>query len=199
MRWKYLIDVPWIVFAAYWAIGALKTQRTAKKESFAARYGVMAIEVVGFYLLLSRDTAIGVLGERVFRRTFELRMAGVVLLWAGIGLALWARWHLGQYWSGRITIKEGHKLIRTGPYGRLRHPIYSGLVLAAVGTAIEIDQWRGAAAVCIILLGFWIKGHREEALLAREFGAEFDEHRRSTGFLLPRLHANASHLSESAR
>jgi protein-S-isoprenylcysteine O-methyltransferase Ste14 len=171
-------------------IGALKTRRTAKRESFAARDGVMAIEVVGFYMLLRSDAGIGALGHRVVERTFDLRAAGVVLLWAGIALALWARWHLGQYWSGRITIKEGHKLIRTGPYARLRHPIYSGLVLAAAGTAIEIDQWRGVAAVCVILLGFWIKGKREEALLTSEFGAEFDEHRRSTGFLLPKLRSN---------
>lgn len=190
MHWNYLIDGPWIVFAVYWTIGALKTRRTAKKESFAARYGVMAIEVVGFYLLLSSDAAIGVLGQRVVRRTFELRVAGVVLLWAGIALALWARWHLGQYWSGRITIKEGHRLIRTGPYARLRHPIYSGLVLAAAGTAIEIDQWRGVVAVCVVILGFWIKGKREEALLTKQFGAEFDEHRRATGFLFPKLRAS---------
>lgn len=187
MHWNYLIDTPWIVFCVYWTIGALRTRRTAKRESFAARYGVMAMEVVGFYVLMSGDAAIGVLGRRVIPRTFELRVAGVVLIWAGIALALWARWHLGQYWSGRITIKEGHKLIRTGPYARLRHPIYSGLILAAAGTAIEIDQWRGVAAVCIILLGFWIKGRREEALLTKEFGVEFEEHRKTTGFLLPKL------------
>ena len=187
MPWEYLIEVPWIVFAAYWAIGALKTRRTAKSESFAPRYGVMAFEVLGFYLLLSGDAAIGVLGHRVVPRTFEIRTAGVVLLWAGVGLALWARWHLGQYWSGRITIKEGHKLIRTGPYARLRHPIYTGLILAATGTAIEIDQRRSVAGVCIILFGFWIKARREEALLTKEFGAEFEEHQRSTGFLLPKF------------
>jgi protein-S-isoprenylcysteine O-methyltransferase Ste14 len=190
MHWNYLVDIPWIVFAAYWTIGAFKTRRTAKKESFAARYGVMAIEVVGFYMLLSEDAGIGVLGRRVVARTFDLRLVGVVLLWIGIALALWARWHLGQYWSGRITIKEGHKLIRTGPYARLRHPIYTGLVLAASGTAIEKDQWRCVAAVGVILLGFWIKARREEALLNKEFGAEFDEHRRSTGFLLPKLRSS---------
>jgi protein-S-isoprenylcysteine O-methyltransferase Ste14 len=190
MIWDFLIGGPWIVFAAYWAIGAFKTRPTAKKESFAARYGVMSMEVFGFYCLLSKDAGIGALGRRVVLRTVELRLVGVALLWAGIALALWARWHLGQYWSGRITIKEGHQLIRTGPYARLRHPIYSGLILAAAGTAIEIDQWRGVAAVCIIVFGFWIKGRREEALLTKQFGAEFDVHRRSTGFLLPKLRSS---------
>jgi protein-S-isoprenylcysteine O-methyltransferase Ste14 len=187
MNWDYLIEGPWVVFCIYWTIGALKTRRTAKKESFAARYGVMAIEVVGFYLLLSHDAAIGILARRVLTRSYDLRIAGVVLIWAGIALALWARWHLGQYWSGRITIKEDHKLIRTGPYARLRHPIYSGLDLAVIGTAIEIDQWRAVVAVCIIIFGFWIKARREEALLSRQFGAAFEEHRHYAGFLLPKL------------
>jgi len=185
--WDYLIEGPWIVFAIYWTIGAMRTRRTAKRESFAARYGVMTIEVVGFYLLLSHHAAIGFFGNRVFPRTYDLQLLGVILIWAGIGLALWARWHLGQYWSGRITIKEGHQLIRTGPYARLRHPIYSGLILAVVGTAIEIDQWRAVASIGIVTLGFWIKGRREEGLLRQQFGAEFDEHRKHTGFLLPRF------------
>jgi protein-S-isoprenylcysteine O-methyltransferase Ste14 len=190
MTWEYLVDIPWTVFAVYWAIGAFKTHRTAKKESFAARYGVMAIEALGFYTLLSNDANIGVLGLHVVPRTYDLRVAGIILIWIGIAIALWARWHLGQYWSGRITIKEGHKLIRTGPYARLRHPIYTGLVLAATGTAMEIDRWRGVAAVCIILLGFCIKARREEALLTKEFGEEFGEHRRATGFLLPKLRSS---------
>lgn len=190
MIWEYLVEIPWIVFAVYWAIGAFKTRRTAKKESFAARYGVMAIEVIGFYLLFSGDAVIGVLARQVVVRTFDLRLLGVVLIWIGIAIALWARWHLGQYWSGRITIKEGHKLIRTGPYARLRHPIYTGLVLAAMGTAMEIDRWRGVASVCVILLGFYIKARREEALLTKEFGAEFNAHRRATGFLLPKLRSS---------
>jgi protein-S-isoprenylcysteine O-methyltransferase Ste14 len=183
---RYLIEGPWIVFAVYWAIGAFKTRRTAKKESFAARYGVMFFEVIGFALIFDEDAGVGVLGRRVFHHIPAIAVSGVVLLWAGIALALWARWHLGQYWSGRITIKEDHKLIRTGPYARLRHPIYSGLELAAIGSALAIDRWRGVVGVCVIILGFWIKARREEAMLTAQFGADFQEHRRHTGFLFPR-------------
>jgi len=182
---SYFIEIPWIVFATYWIISALKTRRTERKESFAWRYGIMFIEVVGFTLLFSSDAGVGVLGHHVFPRSVSLRVAGVILVWAGIALAVWARWHLGEYWSGRITLKEGHKLIRTGPYASLRHPIYSGLDLAAIGSALANDRWRCVAGVCVIIVGFWIKAKREEAMLAGQFGAEFDEHRRHTGFLLP--------------
>jgi protein-S-isoprenylcysteine O-methyltransferase Ste14 len=187
VSWHYLIEAPWIAFVAYWATGALKTRRTERSESFASRYGVLLLEIAGFVLLFSDKAGIGILGQKVFYRTYALNVTGVALTWAGIALALWARWHLGQYWSARITIKEDHKLIHTGPYARLRHPIYSGLDLAAIGSALAIDRWRCVVGVCLIILGYWIKARREEAMLTAQFGADFKEHCRQTGFLLPRL------------
>jgi protein-S-isoprenylcysteine O-methyltransferase Ste14 len=191
MTWRYLIEGPWIVFVIYWILGALKTRRTERTESFASRYGILFIEIVGFVLVFSDDAEIGILARRVIPQTLGLGVTGVALTWAGIALALWARWHLGQYWSARITIKEDHKLIRTGPYARLRHPIYSGLDLAVIGSALAIDRWRCVAGVCLIILGYWIKARREEAMLNAQFGADFQEHCRHTGFLLPRLKAQS--------
>ncbi|MGA8433019.1 MAG: isoprenylcysteine carboxylmethyltransferase family protein [Candidatus Sulfotelmatobacter sp.] len=186
MSWRHLIEAPWIVFVVYWAIGALKTRRTATKESFTSRYGILFLEIVGFVLLFSEDAEIGVLGQRVIARGDLAASTGVALTWAGIGIALWARWHLGQYWSARVTIKEDHKLIRTGPYARLRHPIYTGLDLAAIGSAIAIDRWRCVAGVCLIVVGYWIKARKEERMLTAQFGEAFAEHCRETGFLLPK-------------
>jgi protein-S-isoprenylcysteine O-methyltransferase Ste14 len=187
MTWRIFIDIPWAVFVAYWVISAFNTKRTQQRESFLARYGVMFIVVVGFALLFKGSTGRGFLNQPIFHRNDTSNVVAVALTWAGIGLAIWARAHLGQYWSARITIKEDHKLIRTGPYARLRHPIYSGLDLAAVGTALAIDRWRSVVVVCVIIIGFCIKAKREEAMLEKHFGADFEEHRRKTGFLLPRL------------
>ncbi len=191
MNSRILIDIPWIFFVAYWIISALNTKRTEKREKFAARYGVMFLEIVGFVFLFDKSAGIGVLGERMLNHNHAIVAVAILLTWAGIALAIWARWHLGQYWSGRITIKEDHKLIRTGPYARLRHPIYSGLDLAALGSALAIDRWRCVVGVCVIIAGFWIKGNREEAMLAAQFGQDFQEHRRRTGFLLPKLRNSA--------
>jgi len=187
MIWRYLIEGPWLVFVAYWAVGALKTRRTVRQESFTSRYGILFLEILGFALLFSDRAEIGVLSHQVVNQTYALAVTGVALTWIGIGLALWARWHLGQYWSARVTLKEDHKLIRTGPYARLRHPIYSGLDLAAIGGALAIDQWRCVVGVVLIIAGYWIKARREEMLLATQFGEAFQEHSRHTGFLLPRL------------
>ena len=190
--WRVLIDVPWTMFVVYWLISALNTKRTEKREPFAARYGIMFVEVVGFVLLFKHSADIGFLGRKVLARSFAAGVTAVSLTWAGIGLAIWARWHLGQYWSGRITIKEDHKLIRTGPYTRLRHPIYSGLDLAAIGTALAIDRWRCVVGLCVIIVGFWVKAKREEAMLAAQFGTDFEEHKRRTGFLFPRFRSALS-------
>jgi protein-S-isoprenylcysteine O-methyltransferase Ste14 len=187
MTWRHLIEIPWIVFLAYWAVGALKTRRTASQESFASRYGILFLEIVGFVLLFSEEAEIGILGQRIIPHGVALGSIGVAMTWAGIAIALWARWHLGQYWSARITIKEDHKLIRTGPYARLRHPIYTGLDLAAIGSALTIDRWRCLLGVCLIVTGYWIKARREERMLTAQFGEAFTQHCQETGFLLPKL------------
>ena len=187
MIWRYLIEGPWIVFCAYWALGALKTRRTVSQESLASRVRFILLEIVGYGLVFSDLAAIGVLGHRVLPRAYAVASIGVAFTWIGIAFALWARRHLGQYWSARITLKEGHKLIRTGPYAHLRHPIYSGLILAAIGGALAIDKWRCIAGVVFILLGYWMKAKKEEALLAVQFGEAFQEHCRHAGFLIPRF------------
>ena len=187
MIWHYLIEGPWIVLCVYWVAGALKTRRTVTAESFVARARHLFLEISGFALLFGGFTGIGVLGERIFHRTYATLVTAVALTWIGIALALWARWHLGQYWSGNITLKEDHKLIRTGPYAHFRHPIYSGIILAAIGGALAGDQWRCVAGVAAIVLAYLIKGKKEESVLSAQFGEEFKEHCRHTGFLIPKF------------
>jgi protein-S-isoprenylcysteine O-methyltransferase Ste14 len=174
MIWRYLIEGPWIVFCAYWAASALKTRRTVSQESLASRCGFLFLEILGFVLLFT-----GIADA--------LAVTGVALTWIGIAIALWARWHLGQYWSGRVTLKEDHQIIRTGPYAHFRHPIYSGLDLAALGGALAIDRWRCLAGVGLIVLGYWMKARKEESMLAAQFGEAFKDHCRHTGFLIPKF------------
>ena len=184
---RLLVVVPWIVFLIYWIVSAIRTRVTVQTESFASRYAILLIEVVGFVLLFRHSAGIGFLGTRFMHRTLASAIAGLILLWMGIGLAIWARYHLAEYWSARITIKEDHELIRTGPYARLRHPIYSGIILAAIGSAVVIDQWRCVLGVCLILTGYCIKARKEETMLTQQFGEAFREHQKHAGFLIPRF------------
>ena len=187
MIWRYLIEGPWIVFCTYWVVGALRTRRTVSQESFASRARFVLLEIFGYVLLFSGVSGIGVLGHLVVPRTYAAAITGVAFTWIGIAIALWARWHLGQYWSARITLKEDHRLIRTGPYAHLRHPIYSGIILAALGGALAIDKWRCVVGFGLIVLGYWMKARKEETLLAAQFGEAFNEHCQHTGFLIPKF------------
>ena len=182
-----LVEFPWIVFVLYWIVSAIRTRDTLQTESFASRYAILLIEAAGFVLLFRHSAGIGFLGNRFMHRTLASAIVGSILTWMGIGLAIWARYHLAEYWSARITIKEDHQLIRTGPYARLRHPIYSGIVLAAIGSAVVIDQWRCVLGVCLVLIGYCIKARKEETMLTQQFGDAFREHQKHAGFLIPRF------------
>jgi protein-S-isoprenylcysteine O-methyltransferase Ste14 len=182
-----LVEVPWIVFVLYWIVSAIRTRDTLQTESSASRYAILLIEIAGFVLLFRHSAGVGFLGERFMHRTLASAIIGSILNWVGIGLAIWARYHLAEYWSARITIKQDHQLIRTGPYARLRHPIYSGIILAAIGSAVVIDQWRCVLGVCLVLIGYCIKARKEETMLTQQFGDAFREHQKQTGFLIPRF------------
>ena len=182
-----LVEVPWIVFVLYWIVSAIRTRDTLQTESSASRYAILLIEIAGFVLLFRHSAGVGFRGERFMHRTLASAIIGSILNWVGIGLAIWARYHLAEYWSARITIKQDHQLIRTGPYARLRHPIYSGIILAAIGSAVVIDQWRCVLGVCLVLIGYCIKARKEETMLTQQFGDAFREHQKQTGFLIPRF------------
>jgi protein-S-isoprenylcysteine O-methyltransferase Ste14 len=182
-----LLELPWIVFVIYWMMGAIRTRATRRKESLASRYGILLLEVAGLALVFVDGTGVGFLGARFMPRTLAQAILGAALTWLGIGLAIWARYHLAEYWSARITIKQDHQLIRTGPYAHLRHPIYSGIILATIGSSLVIDKWRCPLGVCLVLTGYWVKAKREETMLSQQFGEAFSEHQKHAGFLIPRF------------
>lgn len=181
------IGALWICFAAYWLVSALKRKKTKQRESWAQRFRYMLPLFVGWYLLARPQAHYGWLGARFVPESDAPGWIGVALTAAGVAIAIWARWHLGTNWSGVVTLKEGHELIRSGPYRNIRHPIYTGILLAFLGTAVALGEVRGLLAVAIAWLSFYTKARREESFLTQEFGDRFAEHVRRTGMFLPRL------------
>lgn len=121
------IDALWLVFGLYWLVSALKRKRTKQRESTLQRLAYVLPLVAATYLLSQPEARHGWLGARFMQYSPVVEWAGVLLTAAGVAMALWARWHLGANWSGAVTLKEGHELIRTGPYRAIRHPIYTGI------------------------------------------------------------------------
>jgi protein-S-isoprenylcysteine O-methyltransferase Ste14 len=179
------INALWILFGVYWLVSAFKRKKTKQRENWGQRLRYVLPLVVASYLLSRPEAHYGWLGARFVPASDAAGWVGVVLTAAGVAIAFWARWHLGANWSGVVTLKEGHELIRTGPYRTIRHPIYTGILLALLGTAVAVGEVRGLVALAIAWLSFYIKARREESFLTQEFGPGFAEHRRHTGMFLP--------------
>ena len=156
------INALWFLFGLYWIVSAFKLKKTKKRESWGQRFCYVLPLVIAFYLFRPR-AHYGWLGARFIPESDAAGWVGVALTAAGVAIAIWARWHLGTNWSGVVTLKEGHELIRTGPYRNIRHPIYTGILLAFLGTAVALGEVRGLLAVAIAWLSFYTKARREES------------------------------------
>jgi protein-S-isoprenylcysteine O-methyltransferase Ste14 len=177
----------WIVLAVYWAVSALSQKSTKKEEHFIESLRHLVPVMVAFLLLSQSDASYGWLGLRFVPESGTLNLLGLVLAGAGVAFAIWARWHLGRNWSAVVSIREQHDLIRTGPYRAVRHPIYTGLLLAIMGTVLIVGEFRALIALAIVLASFYLKARKEDAWLAREFGETFQGHAKRTGMFLPRF------------
>jgi protein-S-isoprenylcysteine O-methyltransferase Ste14 len=181
----WLIGIAWMIFFVFWVAAALFASRAVKRQSWWGRALTLAIGAIPFYLLFTDNLRYGALGWRLLPSAPAVLTAGVVLAYAGLALAIWARLILGKNWSATVTIKEDHRLVRTGPYSVVRHPIYSGLLLAVFGTALVLGEVRGLVAVAIAFAAWLIKSRTEERFMVEQFGPEYEEYRRHTRALVP--------------
>ena len=182
---RYLFQTLWWTWAAYWYASSHSASAPKRVQNPGARLYYRVEMVVAFALFAFPPLGLGWLGLQIVPRTEALFVSGAVMLAAGLAFAVWARAHLGQHWSGHVTLKTGHRLIRTGPYAVVRHPIYTGLLLATVGTAVALDEARGVLAVIIALQAHVRKLRLEERWLSEEFGSEYEKYRREVKALVP--------------
>jgi len=181
------VELCWSALGLYWLASALETKKTAVNENPALRVFRISILAITLALLLTDWLKIGIMGQRFVPEVRTLIWCGVLLTGAGVALAIWARWNLGRNWSDKVVLKVDHELIRSGPYAYLRHPIYTGVLLAVAGTALVVGEWRGVAALVLLGTNYYVKATREEKILAANFGEAFAAHKQKTGFFLPGL------------
>jgi protein-S-isoprenylcysteine O-methyltransferase Ste14 len=174
---------------ALWAAWAVGTKRTVRRESRASRMAYHVPLLAGAVLLALPGLGGGWLGVRLLPRGapwFWVGTAGVAL---GLGFAVAARVTLGRNWSGTVTLKQGHELIQTGPYRLVRHPIYTGLLLAFAGTAVARGDLRGLVALALVTASFLFKLGVEERFMAERFPQEYPGYMARTPALVPGLKA----------
>jgi protein-S-isoprenylcysteine O-methyltransferase Ste14 len=182
-----VVVVAWLAFALVWLIAAFSAKITVRRQSAGSRMREVLPLFAAFLLLRSNPGLMRWLAARFVPHTFEWEICGVAVTMAGLGIALWARFYLGANWSATVTVKQDHELIRSGPYSVVRHPIYSGLLLAMLGTAIYVGEIRGLFAVALATWAWKMKSRVEEAFMESEFGEQYVVYRRDVKALVPFL------------
>jgi protein-S-isoprenylcysteine O-methyltransferase Ste14 len=186
LAYRYLIPALWLLWLAYWRISAADVKATQRHESIGSRAAHLVPLLIAAVLLWLRDDPDGGwLFGRFLLRTEATFWIGALLTAAGLGFSAWARVHLGKNWSATVTVKEGHELIHTGPYARLRHPIYTGVLLGFLGTGIAIGEWRAVLALALVIIAFARKLRLEERWMSETFGEEYQRYRARTSALIP--------------
>ena len=184
-RWLHLAGLAWLVFLAYWFVSALKLKKVKQRQARGERLVQIAFMVVAYALVFKDTLGRGWLGTRFLPASDAIGKIGLALAGVGVAFAIWARWHLGENWSSTVTLKEEHELVRSGPYRYIRHPIYTGMLIALAGTVLALAEYRGLIALTMAMLSFYLKARKEERFLSQEFGESFREHARHTGMFLP--------------
>ena len=184
---RSLIPAMWLGWAIFWTVAARHTKPARWQESIGSRVLHVVPLLACAVLLVAPHWLPPILSARVVSAGRPIPMFGAVMVAVGLGFAAWARAHLGRNWSGIVTVKEDHALVRTGPYRAVRHPIYTGLLLALTGTAMAIGEWRGVLAVICALIGFLRKIQVEEKRMSENF-PEYSRYRQQTAALIPLLY-----------
>ena len=180
-----LISLLWLAWLVYWFIAGRNVKATQRTESIASRLSHVVPLIVAFALLSPNRLPGNFLGQQIVPWNDAFYPIGVVLVAAGLLFSCWARYVLGRNWSGIVTVKDNHELIRTGPYRYVRHPIYTGLLLAFVGCAVARDEWRGVLAIVIAYVALWRKSLLEERWMIDTFGDAYRRFRSEVPALIP--------------
>jgi protein-S-isoprenylcysteine O-methyltransferase Ste14 len=182
-----VLEIIWILWLISWVAASFWSSRAQKRAATPETWRYRGSMIAGGVLLLPLTGWL--LAERpVWKIGYAGMYALVALMLAGLALTWWARIFLGPLWSSVITRKEDHKIIDTGPYAFVRHPIYSGLIIALVATAAAEGRLTALFGAVLIILGIWQKARTEERFLLTEFGREsYDDYRHRVPMLIPFL------------
>ncbi len=185
--YRYLFTAMWSIWALYWLVSAAGTKQTERREPWRSRLWHLLPLIVAGWLIWADRVPVALLNERILPWSSWTFAAGALITATGLAIAVWARVYLGRNWSGTVTIKHDHELIDSGPYAIVRHPIYTGLLVALIGSALARGEWRGPLGVLIAWAALWRKLQVEERWMEERFGTKYKSYRGRVPALVPRL------------
>ncbi len=181
-----LVVACWVIFVGYWLISAFGQKATAEQRGWLSSLSYRIPLSLGT-LLLWFPRFHHPLNLALISRADRIRFFGVVVCLVGLLVTIWSRRTLGGNWSSEVAFKQGHELVKVGPYRFVRHPIYSGILLMSLGTAIAVGQLHSWLSFPLLCGGFWIKLKQEEAVMRQHFPEEYLAYQRQVKALVPFL------------
>lgn len=179
------IECCWIAWVVYWVIMAFATKRTIERRGVIGYRLVALILIVGW---VATGRLLHVSSQsRLWQTTLALGVMSDCVVLAGAAFTVWARITLGRNWSAEVTFKQDHELIESGPYALARHPIYTGLLVMALGTAINYGRAIGFALLFSLCGGLWWKARQEEQIMSRHFPDAYAEYKMRVRAIIPFL------------
>ncbi len=183
-----LMLAPWTLWLFYWLARAKDVKATARRESPWSRMRQNLIVTAGALCIVVPSFSSASAYVFDWQTPTPLILIGLSLTLAGLLFTVWARAYLGRNWSAAVELKRDHELVRAGPYALVRHPIYSGCLLALFGCALFGDQPRALIGFAIVFLAIAHKVRMEEKILSAHFGTDYQHYRASVRALVPHLY-----------
>ncbi len=175
---ELVFAVGWAAFWLYWIVAAFSTKRG--RVSWSRELRIRAVLVVVAVVLIR----VGAFREESLNTNPWRAGVGLVLFALGLGFAVWARLNIGRNWGTPMTQKDEPELVTSGPYRLVRHPIYSGILVAGVGSAVALS-WYWLIAVVLAGIYFLYSATVEERYLTEQFPDSYPAYKRSTKMLVP--------------
>ena len=170
----------WAVWVASWWVAAVWSDRAVKSPGTTSQLAYNLLIIAGAVLLFGLRSP-----DRIWRLPLALRWGTILLVLIGFLFTWWARITLGRYWARNVSRKADHRVIDTGPYALVRHPIYTGIILATVATALLKGTAVALVGVGVMTVGWYVKARLEERFLHAELGEPYDAYKARVPMLVP--------------
>ncbi len=177
----FIIAGCWALFLLYWLISSFDVKQDVKNPNTIRNFFIWLFMCLSFILLFYQRLT-GFLAIQVI--PVALSALGLVAVF-GFAFAVWSRVALGKNWSAKSVIKRDHELIQTGPYAVTRHPIYTGWLVAYIGTVIALGEVRALLGLLCLIAAFAIKIRQEEEMMEKEFPQKYPGYKRRVKTIIP--------------
>jgi protein-S-isoprenylcysteine O-methyltransferase Ste14 len=179
---EWLVPICWVTFGIVWIVGAFTAKPVAAGQGIWRRWCYRLVFVALLVAITGRSTRTMTID--LGSVAWAVLMSADVITVVGLVIAVWSRVALGVYWSGIVVVKEGHVIIERGPYRFVRHPIYLGVLLMVLGTAVLWGSRSGLVIFVVVLAGLGAKARFEERLLSARLPAEYGAYKTRVKYAL---------------